>query len=136
MKDQLTQTVIGCAMKVHCQLGYGFLEHLYANALAIELKKLGIKHQREAPIKVRYDEFIIGEYRADILIENSLILELKAVGDLSVAHEVQLVNYLTATKIDIGLLINFGTSSLQYKRKHRLKKKPDNSSSDIRLKQQ
>jgi GxxExxY protein len=121
MEDKLTETVIGCAMKVHRSLGAGFLESVYANALAHELGKAGISYQREAPINVVYDNTIVGEFRSDFQVENKLIIELKAVEVLSAVHEVQVVNYLSATNINVGLLLNFGSNSLQFKRKHRRK---------------
>ena len=121
MEDKLTETVIGCAMKVHRSLGAGFLESVYANALAHELGKAGISYQRETAINVVYDNTVVGEFRSDFQVENKLIIELKAVEALSPVHEVQVVNYLTATNLNAGLLINFGSSSLQFKRKHRRK---------------
>ena len=123
MQDELTETVIGCAMKVHRTLGPGFLENVYSHALAHELKKTNLNIQLEAPLKVYYDDILVGEYKADILIPNRLIIELKAVSQLTTAHEVQTVNYLTATNIDTGLLLNFGTQSLQVKRKFRSTKR-------------
>ena len=117
--DQLSKKVIGAAFQVHNQLGFGFLESVYEKALSIELNKLGIAHQTQAPIKVYYEEQIVGEFACDVLVEKRLILELKSVTQLAVAHEVQLVNYLAATKIDIGLLINFGPTKVDIKRKFR-----------------
>lgn len=108
-------------MKIHRTLGSGFLESVYANALAHELGKTGIAYQRETPINVIYDNTVMGEFRADFQIKDNLIIELKAVESLVTAHEVQVVNYLTATNIDVGLLLNFGAQSLQFKRKHRVK---------------
>ena len=135
MQDKLTETVIGCAMKVHRALGTGFLESVYANALAHELGKAGINYQRETPINVVYDNIVVGEFRSDFQIENQLIIELKAVESLLPVHEVQVVNYLTATNLDVGLLINFGSSSLQFKRKHR-RKNQHQPASPIRLRKQ
>ncbi len=116
----LAGRVIGCAMQVHRVLGPGFLESIYKNALCVELTKAGIAHAKEAPIKVTYSGIEVGSYFADLLIEGQLIVELKAVEKLAVAHEVQLVNYLTATGIDAGLLLNFGGKSLDYKRRTRI----------------
>ena len=116
----LAGRVIGCAMQVHRVLGVGFLESIYKTALCVELTKTGIAHAKEAPIKVTYSGIEVGSYFADLLIEGQLIVELKAVEKLAVAHEVQLVNYLTATGIDTGLLLNFGGKSLDFKRKSRL----------------
>ncbi len=120
MEDTLTESVIGAAMKVHRGLGPGFLESVYANALAIELNTKGIEFVRESPIEVTYEDKPVGSFCADFVAEGRLIIELKAVGALAKAHEVQIVNYLTATGIDTGLLLNFGTPSLEYKRKSRL----------------
>lgn len=112
----LTEEIIKAAYKVHNALGFGFLEKVYQNALMIELKRMGLKVTSEMPIKVYYRNEIVGEYIADIIVEDKVILELKAVKDLAEIHEVQLVNYLKATGIEVGLLINFG-HSVQVKRK-------------------
>lgn len=117
--DKLTEQVIGLAMKVHRALGAGFVEFVYRNALLIELKKAGLAVEIEKPIKVRYDGVIVGEFSVDLMIEGWLIVELKAVRALADEHEVQTVNYLTAIGQDFGLLLNFGTKSLQFKRKFR-----------------
>lgn len=115
----LTGDVIGCSMAVHRELGPGFLESVYQNALSYELEKKGINHSREKNLEVRYQNHVVGSFVADLLVEDCLILELKAVNNLITKHEVQLVNYLTATNIEIGLLLNFGTNSLQFKKKFR-----------------
>ena len=114
--------VIGAAMKVHSALGPGFLESVYQNALIWELQKLGVKIAAQKPITVQYDGQVVGLFTADLLVNDSLILELKANQLLSKAHEVQLVNYLVATGIDEGLLLNFGAERLEYKKKFRLPK--------------
>ena len=117
MKHQkLTSAIINCAYKVHNTLGYGFLETVYQNALLIELTKAGLHVEKEKRIKVFYNDHLVGEYAADILVEDNVILELKSVKDLHPAHSAQLINYLKATGIEIGLLINFG-ESVQTKRK-------------------
>ena len=116
MYTELTEKIIGCAFKVYNQLGAGFLEKIYENALAIELKDAGLSAQQQYPIKVYYNEIVIGDYIADIVVEDRVIIELKAVNNLAKAHEVQLVNYLKATKIEVGLLINFG-DTISVKRK-------------------
>jgi GxxExxY protein len=116
----LAGRVIGCAMQVHRVLGPGFLESIYKNALCVELKKAGIVHTTEEPIKVFYSGVEVGCYFADVFVEAQLIVELKAVEKLAITHEVQLVNYLTATSIDSGLLLNFGGKSLDFKRKSRI----------------
>ena len=118
--EDLTQRIIGCAMQVHRTLGPGFLESVYQNALAHELRKAGLKIECEKKIRVIYDGIVVGDFFADMLVQDIVTIENKAVQNLSLAHEVQLVNYLTATGIEIGLLLNFGTESLQFKRKSRL----------------
>ena len=114
--------VIGAAMKVHSILGPGFLESVYQNALVWELQKSGFKVDAQRSITVHYDGQVVGVFAADLLVNDSLILELKANQVLAKPHEVQLVNYLVATGIDEGLLLNFGTQRLEYKRKFRLPK--------------
>src|SRR6185437_2095238 len=116
--DALTQTVIGCAYKVHNALGTGFLERVYENALRIELTKFGFRIKQQEPIDVYYEGQVVGDYYADLWINDLIIVEVKAVLTLAKEHEVQLVNYLTATGVDDGLLINFGPS-VQVKRKFR-----------------
>jgi GxxExxY protein len=116
---QLTETIIGCAMKVHRTLGPGFLESVYHKALAHELRKAGLRVECQKAIEVRYDGVVVGDFAADMLVEGILMVEIKAVQALAPAHEVQLVNYLTATGVEIGLLLNFGAEKLQFKRKHR-----------------
>ncbi len=118
--DDLIKQVIGASYIVHNALGCGFLEKVYEKALAIELRKANIFFQEQFPIPVYYQDERIGDYFADLLVEVRLIVELKSVENVSSAHEKQLVNYLTATKIDDGLLINFGSSSVQVKRKFRV----------------
>lgn len=117
--ESLVKKVIQSAYNVRLQLPAGFLESVYQKALLIELEKNGISAKGEVPINVYYDECVVGEFRADIVIENKIIIELKAVQNLSLIHESQLVNYLTATKIDCGLLINFGGERIEIKRKFR-----------------
>ena len=118
--DQLITEVIECAKRIRRQLGPGFLEKVYKNAMVVELRKLKLNFETEKLIQVLYDGIVVGEYRTDIIVEGRLILELKATQDLTIANEVQLVNYLTSTGIDDGLLINFGSDKLQFKRKYRL----------------
>lgn len=118
--DDLCYTIIGAAMAVHRHLGAGYLEDVYKNALIVELDALGIQTRKEVSIAVNYKGVQVGAYRADMMVENCLILEVKAVAALVVSHELQLVNYLTATGIDDGLLINFGAQSLEYKHKYRV----------------
>src|SRR5713101_4114602 len=115
---EITERIIGCAFKVHRVLGSGFLEKVYENALFIELNKPGLHAQQQAPVLVLYEKQKVGEYFADILVEKKIVCELKASDSLSREHEVQLVNYLAATGLEIGLLINFG-KSVVVKRKFR-----------------
>jgi len=117
--QELTEKIIGCAMKVHSALGPGFLESIYQKALAHELRQAGLKVECEKPIAVQYDGVNVGDFSADMLVEDKVILELKANQVLVLANEVQLVNYLTATGIEIGLLLNFGAQRLEFKRKSR-----------------
>ena len=118
-RGALTERIIGCAMKVHSALGAGFLESVYQNALAYELRKAGLEAECEKKIQVSYDGVIVGEFAADILADHCILIEVKAVRTLAPAHEVQLVNYLTATGTEIGLLFNFGAQRLEFKRKSR-----------------
>jgi GxxExxY protein len=118
-EEALTEKIIGCAMNVHSVLGPGFLESVYAKALAHELRKAGLKVECEKLITVNYDGVVVGEFSADKLVEGKVMVEEKAVQTLVLAHEVQLVNYLTATGVEIGLLLNFGAQRLEYKRKSR-----------------
>ena len=120
MNDPLTERVIGLAMKVHRSLGPGFLESVYREALVVELSNAGVRVAQEKRIGVTYDGAPVGDFVADILVDERIILELKAVEALHRAHEMQTVHYLTATGLDIGLLINFGAERLQFKRKYRL----------------
>jgi GxxExxY protein len=114
--------VIGSAMKVHSTLGPGFLESVYKNALIWELRKTGLQAEAERPISVYYDGQLIGAFTADLFVNNSLIVELKSIQALAKAHEVQLVNYLVATGVDEGLLLNFGAERLEFKKKFRTPK--------------
>jgi len=101
---------------VHNELGHGFLEKVYKNALAVELKESGVKCNLEVSLQVSYRGTIVGEYAADIVVDNKIIVEVKAVSKLNPVHEVQLVNYLKATGLTVGLLINFA-ESVQVKRR-------------------
>ncbi len=116
---QLTKIIIGCAFAVHNVLGSGFLEKVYENALRIELLKHGLSVKQQQLVQVYYEGEVVGDFIADLWVEDRVIAEIKAVQKLVKAHEVQLVNYLTATGVDIGLLINFGRS-VEIKRKHRI----------------
>ena len=115
-EKELSDRIIKCAFEVHNKLGYGFLEKVYENSLMVELKRNNINAQQQSPITVRYKNMIVGEYRADILVENKILIELKAEKTLHKEHEAQLLNYLKATDIKLGYLINFGKEKLEFKR--------------------
>jgi GxxExxY protein len=117
--DLLLKEIVGLAMKVHRTLGNGFIESVYVNSLSLELAKANIPFECERKIPVFYDGRVVGDFAADMIIAGKIIVEFKAVESLVTAHSVQLVNYLTATRIDNGLLLNFGTRSLQFKTKTR-----------------
>ena len=117
--ENLTQKIIGCAMTVHQALGPGFLESAYQNALLIELRQAELQCEANSRIPVHYREENVGDFIADILVENLVILELKAVSEIHSANEAQLVNYLQATGLEIGLLLIFGSNKLEIKRKHK-----------------
>ena len=117
---ELTERIIGCAMRVHRVLGAGFLESVYQNALRHELGKAGLRVECEKRIDVRYDGIVVGVFAVDMLVEERVMIENKSVQAIIAAHEVQLVNYLTATGIEIGLLLNFGRESLEFRRKTRI----------------
>lgn len=114
-KDQLTFDIIGCAMKVHNTLGNGFQEVIYQRCLAIELKRAGIEFEREVEQSIFYDGINVGTRRADFVVENRVVVELKALITLENVHLAQAKNYVVAYKFEKGLLINFGATSLQYK---------------------
>ena len=105
---ELTDAVICCFYNVYNALGYGFLEKVYENSLLLELTTRGIAALSQSPIAVLYDNKIVGEYFADLVVENSLIVEIKAARNILPEHEAQLLNYLKATEIEVGLLLNFG----------------------------
>ena len=113
---ELTGKIIECAYKVNNILGFGFLESVYQNALLIQLQKCGLKAEKQRSVKVFYDGQIVGDYIADIIVEGKIVLELKSVKELHPAHEAQLINYLKATGIEVGMLINF-SESVEIKRK-------------------
>lgn len=123
--DELSGRVIGAAMRVHSTLGPGFTEAVYQNALALEMALEGIPFEREVSLEVRYRGELVGLYRADLLVAGGLILELKAVQAILPEHEVQVVNYLAATGFATALLLNFGTRSLQVKKKFRSPRPPE-----------
>ncbi len=125
MNDPLTGKIIAAAFTVFNKLGFGFLEKVYENALVIELRKNGIEVEQQVPISVFYDEHEVGQYFADLLVKKQVIVELKAIVSLTPEHETQVVNYLTATGKDIGLLLNFSVDGVEIKRKYRVYKAGD-----------
>ncbi len=114
--SQVTELIIGVFYDVYNELGYGFTEKVYENAMVIRLLKRGAKVEQQKPIKVFFDKQVIGEYFADLVINDSVIAELKAVRKLLSEHEAQLLNYLKATRYQVGLLLNFGLKA-EFKRK-------------------
>lgn len=116
--QELTEKIIGCAYQVYNKMGFGFLESVYEKCLMIELKKAGLVAESQVPIQVAYEGEVVGEFVADVLVEG-IILELKSVKRIVRAHEIQLVNYLTATQKEIGLILNFAETKVEVKRKVR-----------------
>lgn len=116
--EELTHKIIGCAMEVHKYFGNGFQEKIYQRALAIELQYAGIKYKREKEMDILYRERHVGTRRVDFFVENTIMVEIKAVIQLEDVHLAQAMNYVEAYKMEIGLLINFGNKSLQFKRVH------------------
>jgi GxxExxY protein len=116
LEKELSDKIIRCAFNVHNALGYGFLENVYENSLVIELQEAGLAVKAQHPIPVYYKSQLVGNYKADVLVEDKIILELKAEKEFHSVHEAQLLNYLKATGIKIGYLINFGKSRVEFKR--------------------
>jgi len=117
--EDLTERIIGCAYRVHNKMGFGYLESVYEKCLMIELQRAELNAKAQQPITVYYDDEVVGEFVADVMVEDTIILELKSVRKVTTAHEVQLVNYLTATRKDVGLIINFAEDKVEIKRKVR-----------------
>jgi GxxExxY protein len=116
LHKEISEKIIKSYFKVYNTLGYGFLEKVYENAMAIELRKMGFEVKCQYPITVFYENEIVGEYYADLIVNDIVVVELKASNLLSEEHEFQLINYLKATEIELGLLMNFGKEA-EYKRK-------------------
>ena len=114
--DDITYQIRGAIFEVHKVLGYGFLEKVYEKALMIELSGRGVSVENQVPLKVSYKEQIVGEYFADLLVEGRVIVEIKAVANLLNEHQAQLLNYLKATGICVGLLVNFTRNKAEIKR--------------------
>lgn len=113
---ELSYKIVGLAMEVHNTLGFGFLEKVYENALMILFEKNGIPAQQQAPVKVYFEGQVVGDYYADILVDNKIILELKAVNRILDVHRAQVLNYLRATEIKLAMILNFGKRSFEYER--------------------
>lgn len=116
LHGEITERIIGSFFDVYNELGHGFLEKVYENALALSLRGCGLDVCQQEPITVRYKGAVVGEYFADLLVNRVVIVELKAVDQLAAAHEAQLLNYLKATNLEVGLLLNFGPSA-EFRRK-------------------
>jgi len=114
--DRTTERIIGCAFKVSNTLGVGFLEKVYENALTVELRKAGLAVQQQYPIKVWYEGIVVGDYAADLLVDDCVIVELKAASTIDPIHSAQCLNYLRATDLRVGLILNFGRPKLQIDR--------------------
>lgn len=117
--EEITHKIIGAAYQVFNHLGFGFLESVYKKAMIIDLTKSNLKAEEEKPLKVYYDNQVVGDFYVDLFVEEAVIVELKSVQKLTKEHEVQLVNYLNGLNREIGLLINFGPSGVIVKRKYR-----------------
>lgn len=117
--ESLTERIIGAAYTVHNRMGHGFLESVYEKCMLIELEQAGLSCQSQVPIVVHYNDQVVGNFVSDIVVNKTVIVELKSISRITTAHEIQLVNYLTATGLPVGLLINFGESRVEVKRKVR-----------------
>jgi GxxExxY protein len=133
IEPELTERVLGTFYSIYNELGAGFLESVYENALALALRDSGLAAVQQAPICVQFRDHVVGEFRADLLIENRLIVEVKAVSNIAPVHEVQLVNYLRATEIRVGLLLNFGPRPQFRRRVFESHKAHPRSSAPIRV---
>lgn len=114
--EQITQSVIGCAFEVINELGAGFLESVYEKALLLAVRQKGLSAIPQHPVKVKFRGECVGEFYADILVEQKVMIELKAVKAIAPEHQARIINYLNATGVEVGLLINFGNAKLDYKR--------------------
>jgi GxxExxY protein len=114
--DDITKVIIGCAFEVINEIGTGFLESVYEKSMIIALREKGLNAQAQQSLKVLFRKIIVGEFVADIIVENKVIIELKAIKALLSEHKAQVINYLNATGIEVGLLINFGNPTLEFRR--------------------
>jgi len=115
--EKITESIIGCAYRVYNKMGFGFLESVYEKCLLIEMRKAGLDTETQKPITVYYDGEVVGEFVADMIVNDYIIIELKSVRRIIKVHEIQLVNYLVATGKPVGLILNFGESKVEIKRK-------------------
>ena len=115
--SELTEKIIGCAYSVYNKMGFGYLESVYEKCMLIELRKAGLKVESQKSLTVFYENETVGEFIADIIVNDTIILELKSAKQIIKAHEVQLVNYLVATGKPVGLILNFSESKVEVKRK-------------------
>ena len=116
IEGELTEKVLGSSFKVLNTLGTGFLEKVYENALSFQLQRIGLSVESQKVFHVKYEGAIVGEYQADLVVAGKVIVECKAVSNMDSVHEAQLMNYLKASGVHVGLLINFGRPTLQYRR--------------------
>lgn len=119
LHEDLTQKILAACFEVAGELGHGFLEGVYERALVIALQEKGLSAETQVPIKVLFRGQPVGDYYADLLVDEKVLVELKAVTSLLPEHQAQVINYLKATKLEIGLLVNFGAPRIQYKRLHK-----------------
>jgi len=115
-EQDLTQKILEAAFVVHNTLGCGYLEKVYSNALLVEMRQIGLACVREVPFKVKYRDVIVGDYCADLIVDNRELIEFKACAGLDSVHEAQILNYLKASGIRVGMLLNFGKPRLEYRR--------------------
>jgi GxxExxY protein len=115
-EQDLTRKILEGAFAVHNTLGCGFLEKMYSNALLVEVRNMDLRCEHEVPFKVMYKDVVVGDYCADLIVEKRVLVELKACAGLESVHEAQILNYLKASSIQVGLLLNFGKTKLQYRR--------------------
>jgi len=115
-EKEVSDIIVNSAFKVHTVMGYGFLEKVYENCMRIELNKSNLKVIQQSEVTVYYEGEVVGDYRPDLFINDKVIVELKAEKEYNKGHEAQLLNYLKATKIKVGYLINFGRNKLEFKR--------------------
>jgi GxxExxY protein len=127
--NAVTQKIIGCAMKVHSYFGSGFPEVVYKRTLTIELQKIGLNYQTEVEKDIYYEDVFIGKRRLELIIEDKILIELKAIKEVGKSCYNQVINYLKIFGLEVGLLLNFGTDSLQFKRFVALRNNPQNPSS-------